>query len=103
MIRTVPEKTSPKVKPKKLAAGGVAAGVEVLKSIQEIADRSVRTSGPKMARAVAAANALPMTSVKFLMKIDEGMSVRLEKERRDRGLRSRVETIRALLEEGLGR
>lgn len=40
--------------------------------------------------------------VKFLMKLSGGMAARLEGRRREMGLRSRAETIRALLAEALG-
>lgn len=55
----------------------------------------------KLGRARAAVAGMPAASIKFLMKIDAGLGVRLEAERARRGLRSRVETIRSLLEEAL--
>jgi hypothetical protein len=65
--------------------------VEVVASASEVDARLER-------EAVAG---MPSPTIKFLMKIDKGMSVALEAERARRGLRSRVETIRAILTEAL--
>ena len=56
---------------------------------------------PRIERAREAVASMPAPSVRFLMKIDQGLADRLEAERQRRGLRSRVATIVAVLDGGM--
>ena len=97
MIKIADEVASAKKKPGKAPMRSRAARevlpVEVVASASEVDAR--------LERAREAVAGMPAPTIKFLMKIDKGMSDDLEAERARRGLRSRVETIRAILTEAL--
>lgn len=89
------KRAGPGKRPKRDVAKAVASGVETLAKIEELGS----TPADRVEAAREIVSQMHEASIKFLMKIDRGMSDWLEQERRRRGLRSRAETIRRILSE----